>query len=626
MITRRRFLADLGAGAAACALSPLAKGAPTRRPNVIFILADDLGWMDTGVYGSTFYETPSIDALAARGMRFTQAYAANPLCSPTRASILTGQYPCRVRFTTPSGHLKEEVLDPIVPERGASGQRVIQPQTRTRLPNEEYVTYAERLQEAGYRTAFMGKWHLGREPYVPDNQGFEVVVGGREHPGPPGGFFGPWPCPTLPKVPKGAHICDVVTDQAIEFVRASKDRPFLLNLWYYDVHAPFQGKEKLIEKYRRKADPKNPQHCPTMGAMIEVMDQNIGRLMRTLEETGLAEDTIVILFSDNGGNMYNKVDDTTPTSNHPLRGGKATIYEGGTREPCIVVWPGVTRPASVSPQLLSSVDWYPTILEMVGLPTVPETVLDGASMVPALRGQPFDRGPIFCHFPHNPKVPESVGPSTYVHRGDWKLIRIWHDLPDGGHRYELYNLAADIGERDNLADRHPELVRELDGLIARHLEETRALCPRLNPAYRPALAGWQASKDAELDLAEGLLAVKSTGGDPFFHTDRVPAAQGSLLCRIRLRSDSKGPAALYWGTDAAGERHFHRSRMVAWQPVHDGTFREYEVPFAIQGALKSFRLDPSTAPGTLAFAWIRLFDGQGNLLKDWDFGNLPQNP
>jgi arylsulfatase A-like enzyme len=607
----------------ACAMTPFANAAPKRRPNLLFILADDLGWMDTGVYGSTFYETPNIDAMAKRGMRFTQAYAANPLCSPTRASILTGQYPCHVRFTTPAGHLKQEVLDPVVPEKAGAGTRVIQPQTRTRLPNEEYVTYAEVMQDAGYRTAFMGKWHLGRKPYLPENQGFEVVVGGREHPGPPGGYFSPWMCPTLPDdVPKGSHICDVVTDKAVEFIRQSKDRPFLLNLWYYDVHAPFQGKEWLISKYRRKADPKNPQHCPTMAAMIEVMDQNIGRVMRTLDEQELSDNTIVVLFSDNGGNMYNKVDNTTPTNNAPLRGGKATIYEGGTREPCMVIWPGVTKPSAVSNQLLSSVDWYPTILDMLGLKARPGTILDGVSIVPALRGQAFDRGPIFCHFPHSPKVPEAVGPSTYVHRGDWKLIRIWFDNPDGTHRYELYNLANDIGETRNLADRHPDLVRELDTLIDRHLADTKALCPRLNPAYRPALAGWHVSKDAELDIQDGLLTVKSTGGDPYFHTDQVPPATGKLVCRLRLRSDSQGGAALYWGTDAPGERHFHRSRMVPWEPKHDGAWHEYEIPFAINGKLKSFRLDPSTAPGDLAFAWIRLFDGTGKPVKDWDFAKI----
>ncbi len=621
MTTRRQFLARMGAGLTALAVAPLV-AAPKRRPNLVFILADDLGWMDTNAYGSTFYETPNLDALMARGMRFTQAYAANPLCSPTRASILTGQYPCRVRFTTPAGHLKEEVLDPIVPERGSPGQRIVEPQTRTRLPNEEYVTYAEVMRDAGYHTAFMGKWHLGRDPYLPDNQGFEVVIGGREHPGPPGGYFSPWSCPTLPKVPDGRHICDVVTDEACKFLHDSKDRPFLLNLWYYDVHAPFQGKEDLIEKYRRKADPANPQHCPTMGAMIEALDQNIGRVLRTIDEEGLAENTILILFSDNGGNMYNVVDSTSPTNNSPLRGGKATIYEGGTREPCAVIWPGATRPGTVSDQLLSSVDWYPTILAMLDLDAQPGTILDGVSLVPALRGQPFDRGPIFCHFPHSPKVPDAVGPSTYVHRGDWKLIRIWFDNPDGSHRYELYNLATDIGEQNNLAPQHPDLVRELDALIDQHLRDTVALCPKLNPAYQPALAGWHASRDAKLELKDGVLALRSTGGDPYFHTDQVPTATGNLVCRLRMRSDSKGGAALYWGTDAPGERPFHRSRMVTWDPTHDGAWHEYEIPFAINGQLKSFRLDPSTAPGDLAFAWIRLFDETSKLFQEWDFAAL----
>lgn len=221
----------------------------TKKQNIVFILADDLGWKDLTCYGSDFYETPNIDAFAETGVSFTNAYTASPLCSPTRASILTGQEPGRLRLTTPACHLPQVVLDPKESFSAAPFHKTAIPQTRTRLPNE-YLTFAEVLKEKGYSTAFMGKWHLGREPYIPDNQGFDVVVGGREHPGPPGpgNFFAPWNCETLPVVPDGTHISDVLTDKAIQYMTSNKENPFLLCLWYYDVHAPFQAKEKLKQK------------------------------------------------------------------------------------------------------------------------------------------------------------------------------------------------------------------------------------------------------------------------------------------------------------------------------------------------------------------------------------------
>jgi len=230
------------------------------------------------------------------------------LCSPTRASILTGQYPARLRLTTPACHLPQEVLDPRVPDRASPHHHVVMPETRTRLPND-YVTFAEVLKTAGYRTALLGKWHLGREPYLPESQGFDVVVGGRHHPGPPGGYFAPWPCETLPQSPDGTHIDDAITSEAIKFLENNRDNAFLLNLWFYCVHAPFEAKQPLIEKYRAKAkaDPANRQTNPVMGAMIETLDENVGRVLDVLKRLGLSENTLVIFTSDNGGNMYNFV-------------------------------------------------------------------------------------------------------------------------------------------------------------------------------------------------------------------------------------------------------------------------------------------------------------------------------
>jgi len=299
--------------------------AASGRPNVVFILADDLGWRDTSLYGSPFYETPSIDALAERGMRFTNAYSANPLCSPTRASILTGQYPGRLRLTTPAGHLKQEVLDPIVPAQGPPLSKWVTPQTRTRLPLD-YYTLSEALHDAGYATAHFGKWHLGWPPYQPENQGFDVNLPGGSFPGPPGGYFAPFKVDTLDDCPAGEHVDDRLTREAIDFVRENQDRPFLLNYWLFSVHAPYQAKEELIARYQAKVDPNAPQRSPTMGGMIHTGDACVGQLLEAIDAIGLAERTIVVFTSDNGGNMYDRVDGTTPTSNSPLRGGKATIY------------------------------------------------------------------------------------------------------------------------------------------------------------------------------------------------------------------------------------------------------------------------------------------------------------
>lgn len=284
------------------------------RPNVIFILADDLGWRDTAVYGSTFYETPHIDALAESGMRFTDAYSANCLCSPTRASILTGQYPARYGLTDATGHIKgshehEEQTETFDDARAAG------PSSINYLDPKVY-TLGKAMKDAGYATGFFGKWHLGSQmEHWPESHGFEHVKGGRAHSGPPGKngkrkFYPPFKCDTLPSdVPPDTHVDDLIADLAIDYMQdqQKKDKPFFVCYWAYSVHAPFQSKPELIEKWKQKVDPNNPQHSPTMGAMIEVLDSNVGRLLRFLEESGLDKNTIVIFTSDNGGNMYDVV-------------------------------------------------------------------------------------------------------------------------------------------------------------------------------------------------------------------------------------------------------------------------------------------------------------------------------
>ncbi|HOQ84612.1 MAG TPA: sulfatase [Phycisphaerae bacterium] len=469
-----------------------AVAASVEKPNVVFILADDLGWRDIGIYGSTFHRTPNIDRLAGRGVRFVNAYAANPLCSPTRASILTGLYPGRIGITTPSCHLPEERLEMTVPDRAPPHAKVIGPQSATRLQTR-FPTLVKSLKEAGYVTGHFGKWHLGREPYSARDHGFDVDVPHYPGPGPAGSYLGPWKFPPALGFTgaKDEHIEDRMAREAIRFIRENKNRPFYLNYWAFSVHAPWDAKKDLVEKYRAKVDPNGRQRSPVYAAMVHSLDDAVGRIVQTLEELKIADRTIIVFFSDNGGvhwldgRMRESFGlDSPPTSNWPLRGGKATLYEGGTRVPCVVVWPGRTAPGSVSHATLSSVDFYPTILEMVGLERAEGQTFDGVSQVPALVGEGSPREIVYCYFPHYTPATGNI-PGVWVRRGDWKLIRFFGDSADRSDRFELYNLSDDIGEAKNLATEMPERVEQMNRLISEHLAAIKAPIPPANPQYSP---------------------------------------------------------------------------------------------------------------------------------------------
>ena len=462
-----------------------------KKPNVLFVLADDLGYRDTSLYGSRFYETPNIDALSERGMTFTNAYAANPLCSPTRASIMTGLWPARVGITTPSCHIKEEILYASLRERAPHTQRALPAVSASRL-RLEYPTLAEAFREKGYTTAHIGKWHLGPEPYDPFHQGFDIDIPHTPAPSPmPDGWFAPWPVWPGEGEP-GEHLEDRMAQEAVKFIKEHKNEPFYLNFWLFSVHSPWHAKNPLIEKYKRKADPQDPQHNPVYAGMVETMDDALGTVMKALDEEGLADNTIVVFFSDNGGVHWGVDKHVHPdyvnvpiTSQSPMRGGKATIYEGGTREPLIVVWPDHVEPNSRNDQaIIQSVDFFPTLAEMCELDTNAAEPFDGVSFLPALQGKPLERDTIFCHFPHYVKATDEK-PSTYVRKGDWKLIRFYCDSDDQSDRFELYNLKSDIGEATNLADKYPDRVKELNELIDQFLEGSGATVPRPNPAYQP---------------------------------------------------------------------------------------------------------------------------------------------
>jgi arylsulfatase A-like enzyme len=470
------------------ALALAATAATPDQPNVIFILADDLGWSDTTLYGhTTFYRTPNLERLASRGMLFTRAYAASPLCSPTRASIVTGQSPARIGITTPGCHVPEVKLQAGVQTKAPADKKALMCVSATRL-NTNYFTLAEAMKARGYATAHFGKWHLGAEPYSPLQQGFDVDLPHWSGPGPAGSYVAPWKFPPKLKFKERTpqeHIEDRMGDEAVAWMEQNKDHPFFLNYWQFSVHAPFNAKSNLIEKYRGRADPKDAQHSPTYAAMVESMDDAVGKLLDAVDRFGISDRTVIVFCSDNGGNMYNVVDGTTPTSNRPLRGGKATVYEGGVRVPCIVRWPGLTPPGSRNDTIIQSSDFYPTFVQLLGLKTPPGQIFDGVSIANTFAGKPLAREAIFTYFPHSTKVPDTLPPAVTVTTDEWKLIRTFFQGEGGRHAYQLYNLKDDLGETRDLAAVQPDRVKALDALIERFLAETKAVTPKPNPAYDP---------------------------------------------------------------------------------------------------------------------------------------------
>jgi arylsulfatase A-like enzyme len=451
----------------------------SRRPNVVFILADDLGWADLGCYGSKFYETPNLDRLAKQGMRFTDAYAAANVCSPTRAAILTGKHPARLHLT-----------DWLTGRPDRPDQKLNRPNFQMFLPLAE-VTVAEVLKEAGYRTAFIGKWHLGEESkYWPEHQGFDLNIGGCGKGHPPS-YFSPYGIPNLKDGPPGESLNERLTDEALKFLEQTKDKPFFLYFSHYAVHTPLQARPATISKYTAKAAAlksdgpeflpdsgravRQIQNHPVYGAMVEDMDASVGRVLHKLDELGLATNTIVIFTSDNGGLS---TAEGSPTSNLPLRTGKGWGYEGGVREPLIIRWPGVTPAGSVSRAQTISTDFYPTILETLGLSPRPQQHADGQSIVAALKGGSLPERPLFWHYPHYSN--QGGAPHGAVRLGDYKLIEWYEDM-----KVELFDLKADLGERHDLARQLPDKANELRALLHDWRQSVNAQMPTANPAYQP---------------------------------------------------------------------------------------------------------------------------------------------
>ncbi len=466
-------------------------------PNIVFILIDDMGWRDLSCQGSAFYETPHIDRLAVEGMRFTDAYASCPVCSPTRASVMTGKYPATVGITNfIAGNAWGKLMG--VPYFHA-------------LPKAE-TTVAAALKAGGYRTYHVGKWHLGSRGNWPEDFGFDANVGGC-HLGHPPSYFSPYRIEALADGSEGEYLTDRLTDEAIALIAEHgpagehRHRPFFVNLWHYTVHTPLQAPADLVEKYRQKAARmglddahaleegdafpclhkkdqrivrRKFQSHAVYAAMIENLDANVGRVLAALDQHGLADDTIVIFTSDNGGLS---TAEGSPTTNAPLSEGKGWMYDGGVREPLLVRWPGAVRPGSTCDTPVTSTDFYPTFLDAAGLPPRPEQHCDGESLLPLLRGTgPLQRDAIYWHYPHYSNQGDT--PACAIRAGDWKLIEHFED-----DRLELFNLRDDIGENHNLAPVEPELVRDLHQRLVAWREAIEAKIPEPNPHYADMLAG-----------------------------------------------------------------------------------------------------------------------------------------
>ncbi|MDX1948797.1 MAG: sulfatase [Pirellulaceae bacterium] len=441
----------------------------TRPPNVILILIDDMGFTDLSCAGSTFYETPHIDRLAASGMRLTHGYSACTVCSPTRAAVMTGKYPARLHITDwIEGH-----------KRPFAKLQV--PDWTQHLPLEE-TTLAEAFRSAGYATCHIGKWHLGGEEFWPTTQGFDRNIGGN-HKGQPPSYFFPYETaaiklPGLSEGKPGEYLTDRLTDEALAFISASRDQPFFLYMPHYTVHTPLQAKADLIAKYKAKAQPDAPHNNPIYAAMIESLDQGIGRLLDQLDQLKLREKTVVVFTSDNGGLLRS-------TTNPPARAGKGSAYEGGVRVPWIVSYPGAIPAGKTSDEPVISVDLFPTLLDLAGQKSPAK--VDGISLAPLLRGNKIEREAIYWHYLHY--HPGGATPYSAIRAGDWRLVEFFED-----GRVELYNLKDDISEQHDLAASQPQVRDRLLGQLRGWRKDVGAQLPTPNPNHDPAKDGAKGTK------------------------------------------------------------------------------------------------------------------------------------
>jgi arylsulfatase A-like enzyme len=498
---------------------PHAKAADASRstkPNVVFILVDDYGIKDLGIEGSTFYETPNIDALARSGMRFTRGYSTCQVCSPSRASIMLGKYPARHGITD---YIGAAVGDAFAKKRHV----MLSVPDYLRNLSATDTTLAQALKQGGYITFFAGKWHLGSKGSWPEDHGFDINKGGWDAGSPMGGYYAPWKNPNLPNGPRGQSLTQRLASETISFIQQNKDKPFLAYLAFYAVHGPIQTSKPLWAKYREKAAKapapaerfkidrtlpvRQVQDNPIYAGLIENMDTAVGRVLKCLDDLGLADNTIVCFTSDNGGVSSG---DSFSSSELPYRGGKGRQWEGGIRVPFYIRVPGVTKPGSTCDTPVIGTDFYPTLLELTGLPLRPRQHVDGVSLAPLLRGGSIPPRPLFWHYPHYGN--QGGEPSSIIQKENWKLIHYWED-----GRNELYHLSQDIGEQHDQAVQEPTRTAQLWAELQAFLKETGAKVPRPYAAYQEVWA--QQNRQAAEELKEKLEKTHSNYLRPGWQPD-----------------------------------------------------------------------------------------------------------
>ncbi len=446
-------------------------------PNVIFILVDDLGWNDLGYSGSTFYETPNIDKLSKESFQFTNAYSASPVCSPTRASIMTGKHPARLNITD------------WIPGLDPQNRALLGPKDLHNLPLEE-ITVAEKLKESGYNTFYIGKWHLGSEGYYPEDNGFDINIGGFEKGSPMGGYYSPYKNPKLDDGPKGEYLTDRLTNESIKLIKGhDKNKPFALFLSFYNVHTPIEANKKHIDYFSKKISEMDNNEVrtksegdaitrlnhtnPEYASMVYAVDENVGKLIKSLKDSDLYENSLIIFTSDNGG--LSTLKKIAPTSAYPLRAGKGWLYEGGVRIPQLIKSPGNNKNIIIN-DITASYDLFPTILDFAGIKY--NINIDGISLTPILKGQSeIDREDIFWHFPHYHG--SLWKPGSAIRSGDWKLVFHYES-----NNTELFNLKEDPGEINDLSLLFEEKKQILLNKLNNLKNETNANKVSINPNFK----------------------------------------------------------------------------------------------------------------------------------------------
>jgi len=644
--------------ALAC-LSATANAEPGRPPNIILFLVDDMGWTDGGIFGSEYYETPNIDAFAEQAMRFTNAYA-HPLCSPSRASIMTGQEESRHGILSAHGHQEPEPWGPQVYQPATPKDEYLLTKSRRYL-DPDATTLAEAFRDAGYRTAHMGKWHLGlTQEHWPGQHGFEVTFHSAPDPGPPGStYFSPHGVHPDGKPggarrvgnivdgPKGEHIDDRLGTEAIKYITEHQDEPFYLNLWMYDCHGPWEAKLDVIQKFAEKESHRDGHTNPVYGAMLKTMDDNFGRIMTALDELGIADDTIVVFFSDNGGNthsmgaseqkrnlanpkhrahaytkIYNKYAGIQhPTRNLGLRDGKGSLYEGGERVPLMVRWPEHIPAGSLSDAIVNNIDLYPTLLELAGQAEPDNHVIDGKSFARVLtEGIEGTSRTSVSYFPYH-------GGGVSVRDGDWKLIQRYTRKPDSYEGLvELFNLKDDLGESRNLAAEMPEKVAELSKLIDMHFQQTGGLAPKPNPDYQPGTVTPTKSRSpthglvprqCRIESIDGAIRVIAEGKNPFLGTAQVKL-EGPITLHLQARgvNGESGTGRVQWRTQ--GQTEFPATgQTVDFEVSASTTWQDITVQVPVEGRSQLLRLHVPASAGLdiRSISW-KARDGKP---VEWDF-------